>query len=320
VKCFVIMPFAKGFDDVYATIKLHVEAVPPAGGVTCSRLDEQRPAGRITDRLLAALRECSFCVADLTGCSPNVMWEAGYAMALGKPLIIVTQELASLPFDVKDMQALGYDRTQLHVSLGAPLRDVIRDTVAVAGATTGSGPDPTKEEQVRLVTGLGVQLAELKEMIGGIVHAWSEQPRSPRESVDLPPELLKLKGAWLNEGSNSNVYVTPVAGRLIAPYCYGGNEDLTAYYYGWQKLGDYFFARFKWLHSDHSGFTFLRQTAANVLQGAWWYDDGLEKHPTRPLEGSGKPVVWRRLHKAETPAWASRFVERVRRGEFPESV
>src|SRR5204862_409394 len=80
--------------------------------------DEARPAGRITERLLAALRECSFCIADLTGSNPNVMWETGYAMALGKPVIVITQDLATLPFDMKDMQALCYDRTHLNSSLG----------------------------------------------------------------------------------------------------------------------------------------------------------------------------------------------------------
>jgi hypothetical protein len=57
------------------------------------------------------------------------MWEAGYAMALGKPLVVVTQDLATLPFDVKDLEALSYDRRQLTRTLAAPLRDVVRDTL-----------------------------------------------------------------------------------------------------------------------------------------------------------------------------------------------
>ena len=38
------------------------------------------------------------------------MWEMGYAMALGKPLIVVTQNSQDVPFDLKDMQSLQYDR------------------------------------------------------------------------------------------------------------------------------------------------------------------------------------------------------------------
>lgn len=45
-------------------------------------------------------------MADLTGTNPNVMWELGYAMALKKPALIITQSQAAAPFDVKDLQSL----------------------------------------------------------------------------------------------------------------------------------------------------------------------------------------------------------------------
>lgn len=172
------------------------------------------------------------------------------------------------------------------------------------------------------MTGLGVQLAELKEMVGQIVQAWSSEPGRSKTGpkTGLPPEFLKLEGAWLNESSNSNVYISSVADRLVAPYCYDGNDKLTAYYYDWQRLGDYFFARFKWVSGpDISGFTFLRQTSRDVLQGAWWLDDGeFAETPTQPLLGSGTPVIWRRVRKAKILMWATGFVERIRRGKISE--
>ena len=45
-------------------------------------------------------------MADITETKPNVMWESGFAMALGKPVIVITQSLADLPFDIRDMQAI----------------------------------------------------------------------------------------------------------------------------------------------------------------------------------------------------------------------
>jgi hypothetical protein len=247
------------------------------------------------------------------------MWETGYAMALGKPLIIVTQDLVSLPFDVKDMQALAYDRTQLHSSLGSPLREAVRDTISLAALSHDPGPGSIQEDQARLVTGLGLQLAELKEMVGQIVQAWSSEPGRSKGLTGLPPEFRKLVGAWLNASSNSNIYISSVADRLVAPYCYGGNDNLTAYYYDWQKLGDYFFARFKWVSGlEISGFTFLRLTSRDVLQGAWWSDDEIAETPTQPLVGSGNQVIWRRVRKAKVPTWATGFVERVRQGEVTE--
>jgi nucleoside 2-deoxyribosyltransferase len=90
-KCFVIMPFDPGFDDVYTFTKTSVESAVSMSPINCFRLDERKPAGRITDRLLSELQTATICIADLTGCRPNVMWEVGYAMALQKPIIIVTQ-------------------------------------------------------------------------------------------------------------------------------------------------------------------------------------------------------------------------------------
>jgi len=115
------MPFASEFDDVYATIKGVIESSTMTQNGRCFRLDDARPAGRITDRLLSELRAATLCVADLTGNKPNVMWELGFAMALGKPTIVVTQTLDDLPFDIKDMQSIEYQRHHLNSSLSIPL-------------------------------------------------------------------------------------------------------------------------------------------------------------------------------------------------------
>jgi nucleoside 2-deoxyribosyltransferase len=91
MNCFVIMPFASEFDDVYATIKTSVESVIAPQGGKCFRLDDARPAGSITNRLLQEIQAATICVADITGNIPNVMWEVGYAMALEKPIILITK-------------------------------------------------------------------------------------------------------------------------------------------------------------------------------------------------------------------------------------
>jgi hypothetical protein len=244
------------------------------------------------------------------------MWETGYAMALGKPVIIVTQDLATLPFDVRDIQALAYDRTQLHSSLGKPLREVVRDTMSHATTPDNSVFPAIQEEQARLVTGLGIQLADLKEIMSQVVKAWSGEPGHSKEPTGLPDESRELEGAWLNESSNSSVYVLSVAGRLVAPYCYGGNDKLTAHYFDWQGLGDrFFFARFKWLSEPSiCGFTFLRLLSPDTLKGAWWLNENFEEAPTHPQTASGNLVIWRRQRRTKVPKWATEFFDRVRQG------
>jgi hypothetical protein len=154
VNCFVIMPFDHDFDDVYTAIKVSVASVQacPHVQIQCSRLDEVRPAGRITNRLLEAIQVATFCVADLSGSKPNVMWEVGYAMALSKPMVIVTQHLADLPFDLKDMQSIQYDRKNLSKTLADRLRKTIIDTLQeIDSSNAVQGGIEARSEKERIV-------------------------------------------------------------------------------------------------------------------------------------------------------------------------
>lgn len=128
--CFVIMPFATTFDDVYAVIKSSVEAALPAENIRCYRLDENLHAGRITDELLAAIRRATFCVADSTDSNANVMWEIGYAMALKKPVIFLHEKSSQIPFDTQDMRAIRYDRNALNKTLRQPLQNATAATIS----------------------------------------------------------------------------------------------------------------------------------------------------------------------------------------------
>jgi len=123
------MPFAREFNDVYDVVRQSVEAAAPGEQLECERLDEVRAAGRITDDLLEGLRRAAICVADVTGNNPNVMWETGYAAALQKPTVVISQDLKVLPFDLKDVRALAYDRSALSVTLRDPLAAAVRATL-----------------------------------------------------------------------------------------------------------------------------------------------------------------------------------------------
>ena len=128
MKCFVIIPFAKEFNDVYATIRRAVDSAKD-GLARTVRLDEVKAAGSITDDLVHELNESSICIADLTGCNPNVMWEVGYAMALRKPVIFISQDVNSLPFDLRIMRTIEYDRFSLDETLEEQLEEAFRKTL-----------------------------------------------------------------------------------------------------------------------------------------------------------------------------------------------
>lgn len=135
LKCFVIMPFADEFNDVYATIRRAAENAVSGEQLACRRLDEIKTPGKISVDLTTELENSAMAIADLTGLNANVMWETGYAMALKKPLLLLTQNISSLPFDLRDYRVIQYNRGDLSKSLEDKLREAVRDTL-------GSGTVP----------------------------------------------------------------------------------------------------------------------------------------------------------------------------------
>ncbi|MBY0458213.1 MAG: nucleoside 2-deoxyribosyltransferase, partial [Gemmataceae bacterium] len=219
------MPFAPEFEDVYATIQTAVEGARRDNPLLCFRLDQSRPAGRITTRLVQEIQSASLCIADLTGNRPNIMWEVGYAMALGKPTILITQDTSDLPFDIHDMETLRYSRDRLNASLGQPLRRMVIDTVSsvVARTTAEDGCGPGRGD---LIGELLAQVRELREIIGQSVKNWAPGTTSQRAPSPPRDDPSGIEGAWVNEESNTHLYARVVEGELVAPYCYAGNDRL----------------------------------------------------------------------------------------------
>lgn len=103
--CFVLMPFRHDLTEVYrSAIKPAVEAV----GLRCERADEITRPGVILDQIDERTQRAQIIVADLTGANPNVTQEIGYARALDKQIILLTQQTKELPFDVRHYRVLAY--------------------------------------------------------------------------------------------------------------------------------------------------------------------------------------------------------------------
>src|SRR4051794_9075216 len=85
---FVLMPFEDAFKDAYEA------GIKPAcrdAGAYCERVDEQIFVESILDRIYSQISRADVIVADMTGRNPNVFYEVGYAHALNKLVILVTQ-------------------------------------------------------------------------------------------------------------------------------------------------------------------------------------------------------------------------------------
>jgi hypothetical protein len=112
---FVLMPFSKEFHDVY---QLGIRQACVNAGTYCERVDEQVYDGTILERVYNQISNADFIIADMTGRNPNVFYEVGYAHALNKRVILLTQRVEDIPFDLSSYPHIVYDTvTYLHDEL-----------------------------------------------------------------------------------------------------------------------------------------------------------------------------------------------------------
>src|SRR5208337_630714 len=102
---FVLMPFKSEFDDIY---QLGIVAACKEAGAYCERVDEQIYQGSILERIYVQIAKADIIIADMTGQNPNVFYETGYAHALGKAYILLTQRAEDIPFDLKHYPHIVY--------------------------------------------------------------------------------------------------------------------------------------------------------------------------------------------------------------------
>lgn len=102
---FVIMPFDEGFEEIYQNaIVTTLQKV----GFAVSRADDVGNAQNILKDIVHGIAESDLIIADLTGSNPNVYYELGLAHGLGKAVILLTQDIQDLPFDLRSYRVIHY--------------------------------------------------------------------------------------------------------------------------------------------------------------------------------------------------------------------
>ncbi len=119
--CLVFMPFEQSFSFVYAYgIRLAVQDMEKASGLTIDvvRVDEIHESKK--EKIVAIkkmIEDADFIISDLTHYRPSVLWEMGYASALGKHIICMIysagkkkrDNIIDLPYDIRSLDVIEYD-------------------------------------------------------------------------------------------------------------------------------------------------------------------------------------------------------------------
>ncbi|HTQ12540.1 MAG TPA: hypothetical protein VMH86_01590 [Rhizomicrobium sp.] len=134
----VMMPFTTDLEATFLAIRQACDT----NNMRCKRVDHIWNASEIVQDIFSLIRRASIVVCDLTGHNPNVFYEAGIAHTLGKDVILITQEVAKLSFDIRHHRVIDYTANpgglgSLTHRLGQRLRALAVQTRAEAGRHPG---------------------------------------------------------------------------------------------------------------------------------------------------------------------------------------
>jgi hypothetical protein len=103
-RAFSLLPFKEPYTTVYE------DHVKPILGkhFLIQKADEIFSPGPIMEQIQKEIRSADLIIADVTEQNPNVYYEIGYAQALGKPIIFITQDISKVPFDIQHQRCIKY--------------------------------------------------------------------------------------------------------------------------------------------------------------------------------------------------------------------
>lgn len=128
--CFVLMHFEEKMRPIYDD---HIRVVIESEGLSCLRADDIVGINLITWDIWEKINRARFMIADLTGKNANVFYEVGVAHALGKEVILITQTMEDVPFDLKALRCIVYSFTprgmkEMENKLRTTIREIMKSS------------------------------------------------------------------------------------------------------------------------------------------------------------------------------------------------
>jgi hypothetical protein len=199
--CFVMMPFGEPFDEYYTEI---YESAIEESGFKPKRADSLfRPSPIIRD-IWEYINHSKILIADITGLNPNVMYELGLAHAITKPVIIISDSIENIPFDLRYLRILIYDSKK--PNWADELKTKIKNSIAEI----------------------------LESPTDSILSAFMDIKPKIKKTDEISAELIEIKQLIRSQISDSNT-VTPKKKITSVMYAEASREARHLYYEdGWE--------------------------------------------------------------------------------------
>ncbi|WP_321421375.1 hypothetical protein [uncultured Methanobacterium sp.] len=130
-QCFLIMPFSESWSDI---VGAHIKKIVEKQRMICKRGDDVYGRNVLED-IWSNIRESRIIIADITARNPNVLYELGLAHAMYKDVIILSQDVEDIPYDLQPFRCIIYDNnpsgfTQLEEEIAFSIEEIFsRDLV-----------------------------------------------------------------------------------------------------------------------------------------------------------------------------------------------
>jgi hypothetical protein len=211
--CFVISPFGGYFNSYHTAI--FEPAIEAAKLKPCRADDLYRPSSIIHD-IWNYVSGATVLLADLTGKNPNVLYELGLAHAIGKPVVMVTQVLDDVPFDLRNLRVITYDLRDpawaklLGDSITHALEEVL---VAPESAVPPVFLRERKESKSPQVSPMEKKLLELTQQVESLRRSQRRLSSDDEVMLEGPDEARALIRRYVSMGMPSRMIIDRVARR-----------------------------------------------------------------------------------------------------------
>ncbi len=224
------MPFGEGFDEIFG---LFIAGAIDEAGFEVVRADDIRNQQNILKDVVAGINESALVVADLTGGNANVFYELGLAHGLGKRVILITQSVDELPFDLRSYRVIPYsthfadiatarsalvsvatDALQDRIAFGSPVTDFL--TAAARSDQATVSPQSlvnTEGDEAGILDHL-VNLEEGFETLSQVVNTITSEMTSMADVTASTSERLKSLAASSSPAHERRAVVIALATRL----------------------------------------------------------------------------------------------------------
>jgi hypothetical protein len=185
--CFILMPFKEPFNTYYNSI---IKPAVVAANLDPLRGDSLFRPSPIMGDVWTMIQEAKVLVAELTEKNANVFYELGLSHAIGKPVILLSETIDDVPFDLQPLRVVLYNKNhpawgnKLRTTLIASLEETLSDSVGAVPPMfrkAVKSQAPGESETTLRLSALERQIAALRD-----------KDLSPAGAIEVGPTPISL--------------------------------------------------------------------------------------------------------------------------------